>query len=186
MGSNCKLSQIFGKTRESLCCGYRGGLVFEAHGLLYHSTFKAQGPSRTCNESKEWYPGEKNQCPPRGGGNCHLQCTQIQRNVLKIQINLITLQCTQIQRMYSNPKNDLSVLKSKETWGRCGSGGMVYGIYIYRYRVYIYTSTIYGVEYIYIPPQFIKASPPSTAWRYGVGCRVQGVGCGVQGVGYRV
>jgi len=32
---------------------FRGGLVFEAHRLLYHSAFKAQGPSRTCNESKE-------------------------------------------------------------------------------------------------------------------------------------
>jgi len=43
---------------------FRGGLVFKAHGLLYHSTLgwrvmscvtqrKAQGPSRTCNESKE-------------------------------------------------------------------------------------------------------------------------------------
>ena len=31
----------------------RGGLVSEAHRLLYHSAFKAQGPSRTCNESKE-------------------------------------------------------------------------------------------------------------------------------------
>jgi len=28
---------------------FRGGLAFEAHRLLY----QAQGPSRTCNESKE-------------------------------------------------------------------------------------------------------------------------------------
>ena len=26
------------QTQESLCCGYRGGLVFQAHRLLYHST----------------------------------------------------------------------------------------------------------------------------------------------------
>jgi hypothetical protein len=32
--------------------GFRGGLVFEADRLLHHSV-KAQGPSRTCNTSKE-------------------------------------------------------------------------------------------------------------------------------------
>ena len=32
---------------------YRVGLAFEAHRLVYHSAVKAQGPSRTCNESKE-------------------------------------------------------------------------------------------------------------------------------------
>ena len=30
---------IFGKSRESGCCGYRGGLVFKAHRLLYHSSW---------------------------------------------------------------------------------------------------------------------------------------------------
>ena len=30
---------------------YRGGRVFKAHRLVYHS--EAQGPSRTCDESKE-------------------------------------------------------------------------------------------------------------------------------------
>ena len=32
-------------------------LVFKAHRLVYHSDFKAQGPSRTCNESKQEGPG---------------------------------------------------------------------------------------------------------------------------------
>ena len=41
---------IFGKSRESGCCGYRGGLVFKAHRPLYHST---QGTYWTCNESQE-------------------------------------------------------------------------------------------------------------------------------------
>ena len=45
--------EISGKSRDSVRCGYRGGLVSEAHRLLYHSAFKAQGPSRICNESKE-------------------------------------------------------------------------------------------------------------------------------------
>ena len=26
------------RSRAELCCGYRGGLVFEAHRLVYHST----------------------------------------------------------------------------------------------------------------------------------------------------
>jgi len=34
----------------AMCCGYRGGLVFKAHSI---TQLKAQGPSRTCNESKE-------------------------------------------------------------------------------------------------------------------------------------
>ena len=34
---------------ESRGCGYRGGLVFKAH--VYQ--LRAQGPSRTCNESEE-------------------------------------------------------------------------------------------------------------------------------------
>jgi len=29
---------VMSETRKSLCGGYRGGLVFEAHRLLYHST----------------------------------------------------------------------------------------------------------------------------------------------------
>jgi len=32
-----------------VCCGYRGGLVFKAR----ITQLKAQGPSQTCNESKE-------------------------------------------------------------------------------------------------------------------------------------
>ena len=38
----------FGESRESGCCGYRGGLVDSCITQL-----KAQGPSRACNESKE-------------------------------------------------------------------------------------------------------------------------------------
>ena len=42
---------------------FRGGLVFEAHRLLYHSA----GPSRTCNESKEeGLPSNMNPAEPHG------------------------------------------------------------------------------------------------------------------------
>ena len=32
--------EISGKSRDSVRCGYRGGLVSEAHRLFYHSAFK--------------------------------------------------------------------------------------------------------------------------------------------------
>jgi len=59
---HCKDSKPACGTRRGGCRGgaqplhinvwwYRGGLVFEAHRLLYHP--EAQGRSRTCNESKE-------------------------------------------------------------------------------------------------------------------------------------
>jgi len=43
---------ISGKSRQSGCCGYRGGLVFKALDACI-TQLKAQGPSVTCNESKE-------------------------------------------------------------------------------------------------------------------------------------